>query len=35
MEYQGGIDGNKFVPGKCSQIGKLIVTHDPDESQPK
>jgi hypothetical protein len=30
MEYQGGIVGNKFLPGKCCQIGKLIVTHDPD-----
>ena len=29
MEYQGGIAGNTF-PGKCVQIGKLIVAHDPD-----
>ena len=29
MEYQGGIAGNTF-PGKCVQIGKLIVAFDPD-----
>jgi len=34
MEYQGGIAGNTF-PGKCSQIGKLIVTYDPDRRVKK
>ena len=29
MEYNGGIAGNTFS-GKCVQLGKLIVTHDPD-----
>ncbi len=29
MEYKGGIAGNGF-PGKCCQIGKLVMAHDPD-----
>lgn len=33
MEYKGGISGAKF-PGKCQQIGKLIVASDPDR-RPK
>ena len=29
MEYQGGIAGNAF-PGKCVQLGRLIVAYDAD-----